>query len=596
MGGKKSKAPAAPDYSAIAQQTGQENKEIAQMLTNANRPNQSDVYGNTIGWTQGPNGAWSQNTSWSPNNQARMNEWLNMGDYMRGQASSLMDYNWRNSFSNIPIFGQAQYSQAPSNSMLQGIGAAGSQNPGSYGVRGVDPGYYNTGVNMQNYGVRGVGQGEANTGVNLGQWGANSIGQGATNTGVNLGNWGASPLTSGQANTGVNLGNYGVNQIGPNTDTSVNMKNYGLTGIGSNVPGEVPQYDPNAGKSVADALYGSVMDRGRVEQQRETDALTTQLRQQGLQPGTAAFDRAMTNLRTSQNDANLLAAQNATLAGGQEARDIYGARLAGNQQRFGQMQGQQATNLQNAQFQQGMNQQDYQNELSRQQANLGMAAAQQGMNQQNYQNLANNQAQNAALANQQFGMNQAGFENQLARQQGNMGLAGMQNQMQQQNYQNALAGIESNRANAQFGNQMNQQNLANRLGIDTNNRANWQFGEQQIQNQFQRQQGAAENQRANYEAMLKAQAQNYGQALSNRNQQFQDMSNYLGMASAIPGSIPSTQFQGFGTATGYSPADMMGAANAQYAAKMGGYNAGQNKKGGLLSAGTQLGSSFLGGK
>lgn len=94
-----------------------------------------------------------------------------------------------------------------------------------------------------------------------------------------------------------------------------------------------PEFD---GKAVADALYGSVMDRGRVEQERETDRMNTQLRQQGLVPGSEAYNRAMQNLMTSQNDANLLAGQNATLAGANESRAKYAAYLQGQGQQYGQ--------------------------------------------------------------------------------------------------------------------------------------------------------------------------------------------------------------------------------------------------------------------
>lgn len=94
-----------------------------------------------------------------------------------------------------------------------------------------------------------------------------------------------------------------------------------------------PEFD---GKAVADALYGSVMDRGRVEQERETDRMNTQLRQQGLVPGSEAYNRAMQNLMTSQNDANLLASQNATLAGANESRAKYAAYLQGQGQQYGQ--------------------------------------------------------------------------------------------------------------------------------------------------------------------------------------------------------------------------------------------------------------------
>lgn len=93
------------------------------------------------------------------------------------------------------------------------------------------------------------------------------------------------------------------------------------------------QRGEGGGRAVADALYGSVMDRGRVEQARESDALTSQLRNSGLVPGSEAYDRAMKNLMTSQNDANLLAAQNATLAGrGQALQEMTGlASIAGGQ-------------------------------------------------------------------------------------------------------------------------------------------------------------------------------------------------------------------------------------------------------------------------
>jgi len=74
------------------------------------------------------------------------------------------------------------------------------------------------------------------------------------------------------------------------------------------------------GDNVGNALYGSVMDRGRKEQERETDSLNTQLRNQGLEPGSEAYNRAMQNLMTSHNDANLLASQNSVIAGANEAR------------------------------------------------------------------------------------------------------------------------------------------------------------------------------------------------------------------------------------------------------------------------------------
>lgn len=99
---------------------------------------------------------------------------------------------------------------------------------------------------------------------------------------------------------------------------------------------DMPVYDQASGKAVADATYRSVMDRALPQQQRDVEGLTNRLRQQGLQPGTEAFDRAMRNLMTSQADANNLASQNATLAGYDEARQRYLAELKGQGQQFQQ--------------------------------------------------------------------------------------------------------------------------------------------------------------------------------------------------------------------------------------------------------------------
>lgn len=96
-------------------------------------------------------------------------------------------------------------------------------------------------------------------------------------------------------------------------------------------PGTVKSYDDPSfnGDNVANALYKSVTDRTSKTDAQNTDMLGTQLRQQGLVPGSEAYNRAMQNLMTSQGDANSLAAQNATLAGSAEARNQYNSYLSG---------------------------------------------------------------------------------------------------------------------------------------------------------------------------------------------------------------------------------------------------------------------------
>lgn len=100
------------------------------------------------------------------------------------------------------------------------------------------------------------------------------------------------------------------------------------------------QWNPDAMKEYGDAIYGSVMDRARPEQERQMAAFTTSLRQQGLQPGTAAYDRAMQNLMTSQGDVNTQAAHQATIASKDQYRNDYNAQIKGQDQAYSQYQNQ----------------------------------------------------------------------------------------------------------------------------------------------------------------------------------------------------------------------------------------------------------------
>lgn len=96
------------------------------------------------------------------------------------------------------------------------------------------------------------------------------------------------------------------------------------------------EWNPNAMKEYGDAIYGSVMDRASIEQDRQQNALNTQLRQQGLQPGTEAYDRAMQNFMTSRGDVNTMAAYQATIGAKDQYRNDYVAQLHGQDQNYSQ--------------------------------------------------------------------------------------------------------------------------------------------------------------------------------------------------------------------------------------------------------------------
>lgn len=241
-GGKGAKSAKAPDYTALAQQQGAINQKTAQQLTEANRPNQYDPFGNSITWSQGP----------TPENQAKI-------DALKAQLVGAGD---------DATVGRPGYTQEKATAAAKRVKDLQSQ---------IDS-LSNTWSQTQTLNPETKAAWETYM-------------RNANQAGSSYGNI---------------LNNYLSNYKSPN----------------------LAQYDPKSSdKAVADALYGSVMDRGRKEQARETDALNTQLRNSGLVPGSEAYNRAMQNLMTSQNDANLLAAQNATLAGGNEARAQYSTQL-----------------------------------------------------------------------------------------------------------------------------------------------------------------------------------------------------------------------------------------------------------------------------
>lgn len=98
----------------------------------------------------------------------------------------------------------------------------------------------------------------------------------------------------------------------------------------------MPQYDEAYRKQYEQDMYDSVMNRARPEQERQQAQFTTRLRQQGLQPGTEAFDRAMQNMMTSHGDVNTQAALQARMEGGNQARQEYTTALQGQNQAYGQ--------------------------------------------------------------------------------------------------------------------------------------------------------------------------------------------------------------------------------------------------------------------
>lgn len=96
------------------------------------------------------------------------------------------------------------------------------------------------------------------------------------------------------------------------------------------------RYYQNAG----DAIYDQFSSRNEPQFTRDTDALRTQLYNQGLKEGDEAYDRELEKLRQSQNDARGQASYQATIGAGQEAQRMYGMDSGTRSQQFAERSGQ----------------------------------------------------------------------------------------------------------------------------------------------------------------------------------------------------------------------------------------------------------------
>lgn len=129
-----------------------------------------------------------------------------------------------------------------------------------------------------------------------------------------------------------------------------------------------------------DAIYNQFSSRAEPQFTRDTEALRTQLYNQGLREGDEAFDREIERLRQSQNDARQQASYQATIGAGQEAQRMFGMDSATRGQQFSERSGagafanaaadqalRQQLGAGGANFQEGMTAATYQNQVRQQQ-------------------------------------------------------------------------------------------------------------------------------------------------------------------------------------------------------------------------------------
>lgn len=241
--------------------------------------------------------------------------------------------------------------------------------------------------------------------------------------------------------------------------------------------GETGYEDSRA--NVEQAMQQRISRMMEPQLQRAETALDTQLRNQGLMPGTEGYDNAMSDLRQSQANQRADAIDRAVIAGGQEQSRLAGLDLAADDQRFGQ---------QRSIYQDMFGELGYNNDLTDRESSTSWDRSLQGnqFNRQSQQGdfdnllsaLTNRNTTRRAAGNDQFGqtLDAANFNNSAALDEFGMGLsannfnAGERDRAFSRDMDSFRTGYDTafglgseQRANSGFNNTVRQQDVADRL-------------------------------------------------------------------------------------------------------------------------------------
>jgi hypothetical protein len=113
----KSSAPKPPDYSALAVQQAELDRQAAGEQTLVNRPNQDTPWGSTD-WTKNPDGTWNQKVTLAPEEQQALDQQRQFDLQQQGIATGLLDKAGQSlsnplSFDGLPATRDIDMSQLP---------------------------------------------------------------------------------------------------------------------------------------------------------------------------------------------------------------------------------------------------------------------------------------------------------------------------------------------------------------------------------------------------------------------------------------------------------------------------------------------------
>lgn len=319
MGSKSKPAPAAPDYTRLAQEQARLQNELLDKQTQNNRVNQVNPMG-SLTWEQDPaTGQWRQVESWNPEVMKAYQDQLGWAGTQRDFESERMDF-------------ERQRMEQESQRMQQQMGY--DKTRADYEVQRMkQSGAFE--AELMDYERSRMGYGKDQ----MAKAGAYND-QRAAFEGQKMG-W-----------AGEQMG-FAREQMDWARQAKDKISALGNRGEFSGGPA-VPTYDGGYDSGYAQNFAKSALMRVLPQQAREQEALTNKLRLQGLQPGTEGFNRAYSQMVTAHGDVQAKAQIDGQLAGTNAAREAYLAQLQGQSQGFDQSYKSYLLPWQTAQMEMGM--------------------------------------------------------------------------------------------------------------------------------------------------------------------------------------------------------------------------------------------------
>lgn len=285
-------APKAPDYAGAAATQAESSRDVTEQQTWANRPNINTPFGSQT-WNVAPKwdpstgqylNTWEQNTTLNPDSQSALDSQLRLTQGRSDLAEGLL--------------GRVQDEYGEPMDWSQFMSQAQTPQANQYGSSGL-PGFGDT-PDVPTYDTSGV-----------------------PSRGQQLQGNDYQSMLAGLPSRGQGPGqeNYSPEDI---------QRSLGTEDLQGVDPSQ--RYYSDAG----DAIYNQFSSRNEPQFTRDTEALRTQLYNQGLREGDAAYDEEVRKQRQSQNDARQNASYQATIGAGSEAARMHGMDSSTRGQQFGE--------------------------------------------------------------------------------------------------------------------------------------------------------------------------------------------------------------------------------------------------------------------